>query len=116
MNLQTTATYDKKEQVFILNTPTLESVKFWPGLLGKISNHALLVALLVIDGKRYGVQTFILNHRDCKTHKPMPGVEVNDIGDKMALLQSDNGWMRLTNVKIPRENMLSRFAKVTPDG
>lgn len=41
---------------------------------------------------------------------------MNDIGDKMALHQSDNGYLRLTNVKIPRENMLSRFAKVTPEG
>ncbi len=85
MNLETTATYDRSREVFLLNSPTLESTKFWPGLLGKVSNHALIVAQLIIDGKRHGIQTFILNHRDTATHEPVAGVEVGDIGDKMAL-------------------------------
>ena len=29
--LETTATYDKKTQEFIINSPTLTSLKFWPG-------------------------------------------------------------------------------------
>ncbi len=28
----------------------------------------------------------------------------------------DNGWMKFTNVRIPRENLLNRFADVLPDG
>jgi acyl-CoA oxidase len=28
----------------------------------------------------------------------------------------DNGWMKFTNVRIPRENLLNRFADVQPDG
>lgn len=30
--LQTTATYDKTTQQFVLNTPTLRSLKWWPGI------------------------------------------------------------------------------------
>ncbi|KAF6098417.1 acyl-CoA oxidase 2 [Phyllostomus discolor] len=29
---------------------------------------------------------------------------------------ADNGFLRLDHVRIPRENMLNRFAKVLPDG
>lgn len=29
--LETTATYDKKTQEFIIDSPTLTSIKFWPG-------------------------------------------------------------------------------------
>lgn len=29
--LRTTAEYDKKTQEFVLNTPTLQSMKWWPG-------------------------------------------------------------------------------------
>ena len=30
--LETTATYDKKTEEFIINSPTLTSIKFWPGI------------------------------------------------------------------------------------
>lgn len=29
--LETTATYDPKTEEFILNTPTLSAIKYWPG-------------------------------------------------------------------------------------
>lgn len=34
--LQTTATFDKKTQEFVLNTPTLRSIKWWISNLGKV--------------------------------------------------------------------------------
>ena len=59
MNLETTATFDRAKQAFILHTPTLTATKFWPGCLGHMANFALVVAQLVVNGKRHGVQTFI---------------------------------------------------------
>jgi acyl-CoA oxidase len=35
--LQTTATYDIATKEFVLHTPTLKSLKWWPGGLGKVS-------------------------------------------------------------------------------
>ena len=40
------------------------------------------------------------------------GVHVGDIGTKFGYVGGDNGFLRLTHVKIPRENMLMRHAKV----
>lgn len=42
-----------------------------------------------------------------------PGVVVGDIGPKFGFDEVDNGFLKLENVRVPRENMLMRFAKVT---
>ncbi|XP_012494144.1 PREDICTED: peroxisomal acyl-coenzyme A oxidase 2 isoform X2 [Propithecus coquereli] len=44
------------------------------------------------------------------------GITVGDIGPKMSFNQLDNGFLRLDHVRVPRENMLNRFARVLPDG
>lgn len=48
--LETTATYDPETQEFILNSPTVTSIKWWPGGLGKTSNHAIVLAQLITKG------------------------------------------------------------------
>ena len=40
------------------------------------------------------------------------GVKVGDIGPKFGYFGADNGFLRLDHVRIPRENMLMRHAKV----
>ena len=40
------------------------------------------------------------------------GVEVGDIGPKFGYGTNDNGYLRLNNVRILRENMLMRYSKV----
>ena len=40
------------------------------------------------------------------------GVTVMDMGPKFALDANDNGILKLDNVRIPRENLLMKFAKV----
>ncbi|EDV23302.1 uncharacterized protein TRIADDRAFT_64114 [Trichoplax adhaerens] len=114
--LETTATYDESKQEFILNSPTITSTKWWPGFLGRTSNHAVIAAQLYTKSKCYGIHMFIVQLRDLKDHKPLPGVTIGDIGDKFGFDTVDNGFLRLDNVHIPRENMLMKYAKVTPEG
>jgi acyl-CoA oxidase len=113
--LQTTATYDKSTQEFVLNTPTLTSIKWWPGTLGKICTHAAVYAELILDGKEYGLHVFMVQIRD-ENHRPLPGIEVGDLGPKLGDHANDTGFLRLENVRIPREHMLSKYQHVTPDG
>lgn len=40
------------------------------------------------------------------------GVESGDIGPKFGFNSNDNGYLKLSNVRIPRENMLMRYSKV----
>ncbi|XP_053184699.1 peroxisomal acyl-coenzyme A oxidase 1 isoform X2 [Scomber japonicus] len=114
--LETTATYDPATQEFVLNSPTVSSIKWWPGGLGKTSNHAIILAQLYTQGKCHGLHAFITPIRDMTTHKPLPGIVVGDIGPKFGFNEVDNGFLKLENVRIPRENMLMKYAKVEPDG
>ncbi|XP_041839166.1 peroxisomal acyl-coenzyme A oxidase 1 isoform X1 [Melanotaenia boesemani] len=114
--LETTATYDPATQEFVLNSPTVSSIKWWPGGLGKSSNHAIVLAQLYTLGNCHGLHAFIVPIRDMNTHEPLPGIVVGDIGPKFGFNEVDNGYLKLENVRIPRNNMLMKYAKVEPDG
>eukprot|EP00210_Caulerpa_lentillifera_P003885 g3712.t1 len=114
--LQTTATYDPETEEFIIHTPTKTATKWWPGGLGKTATHVVLMARLFIQGVDYGPHGFIVQIRSLDTHKALPGITVGDIGPKFGYNAVDNGYLRFDHVRIPREDMLMRFAKVTPEG
>ncbi|XP_077990002.1 peroxisomal acyl-coenzyme A oxidase 1-like [Glandiceps talaboti] len=114
--LETTATYDPTTEEFVINSPTLTAMKWWPGYLGKTSTHAIVMAQLYSQGQCYGLHTFIVQLRSLEDHEPMPGVTVGDIGPKFGINYEDNGFARFDNVRIPRDNMLMKFAKILPSG
>ena len=47
---------------------------------------------------------------------PLPGIEVGDIGTKMGYNSMDNGFLSFNQVKIPKENMMGRFAGIDEEG
>ncbi|CAH1776142.1 unnamed protein product [Owenia fusiformis] len=114
--LETTATYSPMTEEFILNSPTVSSLKWWPGNLGKTTNHAVVMAHLTIAGKNYGMHGFVVQTRDMDDHTTMPGITLGDIGPKFGYGSNDNGFMKLDHVRVPRENMLAKFAEVKKDG
>uniref|UniRef100_A0A8C6YKU9 Acyl-coenzyme A oxidase n=1 Tax=Naja naja TaxID=35670 RepID=A0A8C6YKU9_NAJNA len=114
--LETTATYDPATQEFILNSPTVTSIKWWPGGLGKTSNYAIVLAQLYTQNKCHGLHAFIVPLRQLGTHEPLPGITIGDIGPKFGYDEMDNGYLKMDNFRIPRENMLMKHAKVEPDG
>lgn len=81
--LQTTATYDKLTEEFVIHSPTLGSTKWWPGCFGIVATHAVIYARLIIDGKQMGVHEFLVQLRD-EDHNPMPGIELGDVGPKVS--------------------------------
>lgn len=112
--LETTATWNPEDKTFTMHSPHLTASKWWIGSLGKIANHAVVMAQLVIKGKPYGPHPFIVPIRDLKTHEPLENIHIGDIGPKFGFNTMDNGFLLLNNVKIPHVNMLSRFSKVDP--
>lgn len=48
----------------------------WPGNLGKMSNYAVVCCQLYIDGKKIGPHNFLVQLRCEKSHKPLPGKEI----------------------------------------
>lgn len=76
------AEYDASTREFVLNSPTLPSLKWWPGGLGMTATHAALYAQLIVGGKELGLHVFIVQLRD-DAHNPLPGIEVGEIGPKV---------------------------------
>lgn len=53
--------------------------------------------------------------RDLKTHQPLEGIVVGDIGAKYGYAPMDNGYMLFNNFKVPHDAMLSRYSRVDPE-
>ena len=58
--LETTATFDRETDEFIIHTPTIRAAKWWPGDLGCFATHAIVFAKLIIDGNPVNVVPFIV--------------------------------------------------------
>lgn len=125
--LETTATFvkegsnekggDVKGGSWVINSPTLTSIKFWPGTLGRTCNHAMVIAKLIDgDGVDHGVHNFLVQTRSMDDHSLMEGVTCGDIGPKIGYNNMDNGFAKFDNVVIPRRNMAMRFATVDENG
>ncbi|NWS42333.1 ACOX2 oxidase, partial [Probosciger aterrimus] len=114
--LETTAVFDITTQEFILNTPQMSAMKWWPGDMGRSATHTVVFAQLYVQGKCYGVHPFIVQIRSLWDHSLCPGITAGDIGPKMSFEHIDNGYLMLQNVRVSRENMLSKFCEVQPDG
>ncbi|XP_026713484.1 peroxisomal acyl-coenzyme A oxidase 2 [Athene cunicularia] len=114
--LETTAVFDSTTQEFILNTPKISAMKWWPGDMGRSATHTVVFAQLYTNGQCYGVHPFIVQIRSLRDHSLCPGITAGDIGPKMNFEHVDNGYLMLQNVRVPRENMLNRFCEVQPDG
>lgn len=59
-SLETTATFDKETDEFIIHSPTPTATKWWPGDLGLFVTHATIFAKLIIDGQAYGIIPFLV--------------------------------------------------------
>ncbi|KAG0003248.1 Acyl-coenzyme A oxidase (Acyl-CoA oxidase) [Entomortierella chlamydospora] len=114
--LETIATLDIERDEWVINSPTQSSAKYWIGTLGKMANHAVVQAKLIINGKDYGAHPFLVPIRSLKDHTLLPGVFIKDMGPKQGAISMDNGYARFDHVRIPRENMLMRFSQVSRDG
>ncbi|RFU31236.1 hypothetical protein B7463_g5086, partial [Scytalidium lignicola] len=120
--IETEAKWDPKTKEFVLHSPTLTASKWWNGSMGRTANHAIVVAQLLIpeDGTignyiNYGPHPFVVQIRDMKTHQPLDGIAVGDIGPKFGYAPMDNGYMLFDHYRIPHSSMLSRYARVNPD-
>jgi acyl-CoA oxidase len=66
--LETTATFDKEKNEFVLNTPNITAAKFWPGELGKFACYAAVFAKLIVNGRPMGIHPFLVQIRDIQTY------------------------------------------------
>ncbi|GAV73981.1 Acyl-CoA_dh_1 domain-containing protein/ACOX domain-containing protein/Acyl-CoA_dh_M domain-containing protein [Cephalotus follicularis] len=120
--LQTVATFDPITDEFIIDTPNDGAIKWWIGNAAVHGKFATVFSRLILpthdkEGiSDMGVHAFIVPIRDLKTHQILPGIEIHDCGHKIGLNGVDNGALRFSSVRIPRDNLLNRFGDVSRDG
>lgn len=114
-DLQTTATFDADSGEFVIQTPTEHDHKEWIGNAAKHARMASVFAQLIINDQSHGVHAFLVPIRD-EQGNVLPHIRIGDSGHKLGLNGVDNGRIWFDGVRIPRENLLARFAQVSEDG
>jgi acyl-CoA oxidase len=113
--LGTTATYDLESREFVITTPDDAARKDYIGNAAAHARVAVVFAQLEIGGRSVGVHAFVVPIRDL-SGQAMPGVRISDDGRKIGLNGVDNGRIAFDGVRIPRENLLNRYAEVSDTG
>ena len=117
-DIETTATLDKETDEWVLHSPTLTSCKWWMGMVGQTSTHTVLLAQTIINQHEpsIGLNWFMVPLRDVSTGRLLPGVTCGDLGAKAGRNGIDNGFILLSQVRIPRTNMLMRWCHCDKNG
>ncbi|MFN8100799.1 MAG: acyl-CoA dehydrogenase [Mycobacterium sp.] len=115
-SLETTATYDPATEEFVIDSPTPSSRKDYIGGAAETARIAAVFAQLITpDGENHGVHCFVVPIRD-DDGDDLPGVTTGDCQYKGGLPGVDNGRIMFDHVRVPRENLLNKYADVSPEG
>ena len=120
-SLRTTATFDPVTDEFVISTPDDDARKEYIGNAAADGTMAAVFAQLVTPatdgsaGISQGVHCFLVPIRDAD-HRTAPGVRIADCGPKAGLNGVDNGQLWFDDVRIPRDNLLNRYADVSAAG
>ncbi len=117
--LGTVATYDKSSGEFVITTHGDLARKDYIGNAARHADVAVVFAQLEIEGpdgaaQSEGVHAFVVPLRE--DGRVLPGIRIEDCGPKMGLNGVDNGRIWFDGVRVPRGNLLNRFADVSEDG
>lgn len=113
--LETTATYDPDTQEFVIDSPTPSSRKDYIGGAANTARVAAVFAQLITNGEGHGVHCLVVPIRDDEGND-LPGVTTSDCQYKGGLPGVDNGRIQFDDVRVPRENLLNKYADVAEDG
>lgn len=118
--LETTATYLPETGEFEIHSPTPGSRKDYIGGAAAHASYAAVFAQLITgapgeEATSRGVHCFIVPIRDANGDD-LPGVTTSDCGYKGGLPGVDNGRILFDRVRIPRTDLLNRYADVAEDG
>jgi len=118
--LETTATYDRDTDEFVIDSPTPTARKDYIGGAAETATMAAVFAQLITAGpgqepESHGVHCFLVPIRDEEGNE-LPGVTTSDCDYKGGLPGVDNGRIVFDHVRIPRENLLNKYGDVAADG
>src|ERR1700751_1532230 len=113
--LETTPVYDSEHRDFIINSPSYSSGKTFIGNAAVDGQFMVVFAQLHIGAANHGVHAFVVPIRD-ENGQPLPGITIEDNGLKLGLNGVDNGRIWFRDTRVPKIELLNRFAEVTDDG
>jgi len=114
-DIETVGVYDPDAGEFEIHTPSARARKDYIGNAARDGRMATVFAQLETLGERHGVHAFVVPIRG-DDGEPLPGVAIEDCGEKLGLNGIDNGRLVFDRVRIPRDHLLDRFASVDADG
>jgi len=98
----------------VVTTPDDDARKDYIGGAALHAELAVVFAQLEVGGERHGVHALVVPIR--VDGRPAPGVRIEDCGAKLGLEGVDNGRLWFDGVRVPRANLLDRFADIDDDG
>ena len=113
--LETTATYLPESDEFEIDTPVERARKEFIGNAARDGQMAAVFAQLIVGEESHGVHCLVVPLRD-SDGQLMPGVEIEDCGEKLGLNGVDNGLIWFRQVRVPRDALLNRYGSVNADG
>lgn len=113
--METTAVWNEVEQNFVINTPTVNSQKFWITNGAYYANYAVVFAQTIVKSKQEGINVFVVRLRD-ENFNLCKGVTIDDMGHKMGLNGVDNARIIFKNVKVSRNDMLNKISDLDEKG
>jgi acyl-CoA oxidase len=113
--IETTATWVGETRDFVVHTPREGAGKEWIGNAALHGRMATVFAQLRVGQEDHGVHAIVVPIRD-DAGRPLPGVRIEDNGPKAGLNGVDNGRIWFDSVRVPRDHLLDRFARVTEEG
>ena len=114
-DLETTATYEASSDEIVVTTPKNAAAKDWIGNAACHGQMATVFARLIVGGVDQGVHALLVPIRDQAGHV-LAGVRIEDRGLKEGLNGVDNGRIWFKDVRVPRTNLLDRFASIDEAG
>jgi acyl-CoA oxidase len=114
-DLETTATYVHETDELIVRTPNDDAAKDWIGNAALHGRLATVFARLIVAGVDHGVHAVLVPLRD-SDGRILEDVRIEDRGAKEGLNGIDNGRIWFDGVRVPRVNLLDRFASIDDEG
>ncbi|MBM6402771.1 acyl-CoA dehydrogenase family protein [Phycicoccus sp. CSK15P-2] len=112
--LGTIARHDPDTDELVVTTPDDDARKDYIGNAARDGDLAVVFAQLEVGGVGRGVHAVLVPLR--RDGEVLPGVRIEDCGAKLGLEGVDNGRIWFDDVRVPRDNLLDRFATIDADG
>ncbi|GMH40366.1 hypothetical protein BSKO_08270 [Bryopsis sp. KO-2023] len=115
VEMQTTATFDRQTDEFVIHTTTTLAQKYWITNSAIHAKWAVVFAQMIIGSTNYGVHGFLVRIRN-EDMTICPGVRIEDMGHKMGLNGVDNGKLWFDHVRVQRSALLDAQSQVNERG